>query len=326
MVSVALVGASTGFGRTLLLTFLHRNQLVGNRHSLILISRTPQPDLAALGIDVRPVDYNNHTQLIQALSGVHTVLSLIGGSPEAMESAQLALIPACKEAGVKRFAPSEYAGRTNVGIDLYAGKEVVWQAVKASGLEYTRFSCGLFMSVLATGTPKGLTEVGERESLKSGEEEALAGLRPWNFVVNMQAGTADYPGDGSASIVFTDMRDVALFVYQALDLETWPEELGMRGDVQSFKEIVRICERVQGRKWLTRENSLEEMAKQSEDPGKQFYNQIRIGLAQGLCMVGDELNRALPDFKPVTCEEFVEKWWSGVKLGEASWSEDASFM
>jgi hypothetical protein len=43
-------------------------------------------------------------------------------------------------------------------------------------------------------------------------------------------------------------------------------------------------------------------------------------------MVGDELNQAFPDIWPITCKEFAEKWWSGVKLGEPSWTEDVSFM
>lgn len=323
MVTVALVGASSGFGRTMLMTFIHHNN---NKHKLVLLSRSEQPEFAAQGVDVRPVDYNNHAQLVQALEGVHTVLSVIGGSPEAIRDAQLALLPACKEAGVKRFAPSEYAGTTNEGIDLYAGKKEVWQATQKSGLEYTSFSCGLFMSVLATGTPKPLTEIGQREGRKTGEEEALAGLRPWNYVVNMKAGTADYPGDGTAPMCWTDMRDIALFIFCALDLEKWPETLAMRGDVKSFKEIVEIGEKVQRRKWLTRNNSIAELEGKVDDPGKRFYNQTRLAFARGMGMVGEELNQEFPDVRPVTCEEFIEKWWSGVELGEASWAEDISFM
>lgn len=183
------------------------------------------------------------------------------------------------------------------------------------------------MSAFATGTPKPLSELGRAEGCKTGEEEALAGLRPWNFVVNMKAGTADYPGDGTEPLVFTDMRDVALFVLHALDLETWPEELGMRGDVKSFKEAVEICERVQGRKWLTQTNSIEKMQKDADEmPETKFYNQVRIAFARGYGMVGNELNKAFPGIKPTTCEEFIEKWWSGVELGEPSWVEDKSFM
>ena len=323
MVTVALVGASTGFGLTMLQTFLQHNN---NKHKIVLISRSEKPEFTAKGVDVRAVDYSNHEQLVHAFRGVHTVLSVIGGGPGPIRDAQMAIIPACKEAGVKRFAPSEYAGNSNKGIDLYAGKKEVWEATKKSGMEYTSFSCGIFMSILATGTPKPMTDVGKREGRTSGEDEALAGLRPWNYVLNLKAGTADLPGDGTGMSCFTDMRDIALFVFRALDLETWPEQLGMRGDVKSFKQVVEICEKVQGRKWLTRNNSLEELAAKCDDPGKAFYNQTRLQFAKGLGMVGDELNKAFPDVKPITCEEFVEKWWGGVKLGEPSWTEDVSFM
>ena len=182
------------------------------------------------------------------------------------------------------------------------------------------------MSILATGTPKPITEVGEREGRKSGEEEALAGLRPWNYVVNLKAGTADYPGDGTAPLCLTDIRDVSLFVLHALDLKEWPEELGMRGDVKSWKDLAEMCEKVQGRKWLTKDNPLEELAAQVDDPGMKFYNQTRLVFAKGWGMVGDELNKDFPNVKPITCEEFVEKWWSGIKLGQPSWTEDVSFM
>lgn len=323
MVTVALAGATTGFGLTILRTFLQLNE--DKEHKIIVLSRSAKPDLAAQGVDVRPVDYSNHAQLVQALEGVHTLLSMIGGSLQGLLDAQLALIEAAKEAGVKRWAPSEYAGNGYDGVDLYQPKAVVWKATQQSGLEYTRFSCGLFMSVLATGTPKPPTELGKREGIKTGEEEALAGLRPWNFVLNVKAGTADLPGDGSGPMVLTDMRDVARFVWHALSLEKWSPDLGMRGDVKSFRELVQILERVQGRKFLTQDNSFEKLEKEAEDPGKRFYNQARMALEKGWGMVDDDLNRAFPDVKPMTCEEFVEKWWGGVQLGEPAWEEMKSF-
>ncbi|KAF2213142.1 hypothetical protein CERZMDRAFT_96812 [Cercospora zeae-maydis SCOH1-5] len=128
MVTVALAGATSGFGLTMLKTFLQLNKRSNGKHKPILLSRFPQPDVSDQDIEVR----------------------------------------------------------------LARVREVVQQ----SGLEYTRFECGLFMSTLATGTPKDVTEVGIREGRQSGEEEALAGLRPWNFVINIRAGTADFAGDG----------------------------------------------------------------------------------------------------------------------------------
>ena len=227
---------------------------------------------------------------------------------------------------MKRFAPSEYAGNGYEGVDMYQPKAVVWEATKKSGMEYTRFSCGLFMSVLATGTPKPVTDVGLREGRESGEEEALAGLRPWNFVLNMKAGTADLVNEGRGQMVVTDTRDVARFVWKALELERWPEDMAMRGDVVSFRELVGLLEKVQGRTFLIKENDLDGLLDEAaKDPSKAFYNQTRVAIEKGWAMVGDDLNRAFPDVKPVTARQYIEKWWSGVELGDPAWVENKTF-
>ena len=182
------------------------------------------------------------------------------------------------------------------------------------------------MAVLATGTPKSVTEVGIREGAKSGEEEALAGLRPWNFVVNILAGTADFAGDGSAEMVLTDVRDIARFVWRALSLEKWEPVMGMRGDVTTFRDIIAKFEKVPGRKYLVKENAIERLNEEaSADPSKTFYNQGRVAIANGWAMVGDDLNRAFPEVKPTTVDDFIEKWWSGVELGEPSWVQNKAF-
>lgn len=42
-------------------------------------------------------------------------------------------------------------------------------------------------------------------------------------------------------------------------------------------------------------------------------------------MFGDDLNRSFPEVKPTTVDEFIEKWWNGVGLGEPFWVEDKVF-
>ncbi|RMY34505.1 hypothetical protein D0866_05213 [Hortaea werneckii] len=304
MVTVALAGATTGFGLTVLKTFLHLNPSLkpDQQHNFILLSRSPQPEWNTKGLEVRQVSYENHSQLVSALKGVHTLISLIGGDVSALRNAQASLLAAARAADVKRFAPSEYAGMGYEGIDLYAfSKAEVWTqclaAKQETGMEVARFNCGLFMSILATGTSKGITEVGRREGAETGEEEALAGLRPWNFVLNLRAGTADLPGDGSAKVVWTEMR-----------------------------EVLEIVQRVQSRKFLVRENSIEEMEDLAQEEGKRFYNQVRVALVKGYCDVPDDLNRMFPEIQPIDCESFVKKWWSGVRLPEAAWEKDQAFM
>jgi hypothetical protein len=325
MVTVALAGATTGLGLTIL---RHLVSSPTNTHQIVLLSRSQQPTWTARGVLVREVDYDSHESLTAALAGVHTVLSLIGGSAAALRDGQLALVAAAKEAGVKRFAPSEFSLRGGgYDLDLYAGKKAVWDAVVASGMEFTRFSCGIFMGFLGTGTPKGVSADGEREGAQSGEEEALGGLRAWDFVVNVRNGTADFPGDGTGAVTFTDTRDVARFVEGALGMEVWEEEMGMRGDLMDWRTLVGVLERVQGRGFLVRENEVREMERVAREvEGKRFYNQVRIALVNGDGVVGDELNRAFPEVRPVGVEEFLRKWWEGVELGEARWEADRSFM
>lgn len=306
MVKVALAGATGGLGATILSAILDTR-----KHEVIVLSRSPNPSLTAKGVQVRPVSYTDHASLTNALRGVHTVLSTIGSShQDETRGSQLAIIAAAKEAGVKRFAPSEYAIRDYKDWDFYAGKIPVLEATKASGMEYTQFTCGIFMNYLGTGTPKGETEV-------------LSGLRPWNFVINTKAGTADLPGDGNSKLTFTRLQDVGKFVAAALDLDRWEDEMGMVGSTMSYNEVIDAIEKVTKRKMLVKNNSEEELKKLiKEDKGAVFYNQVRLSIAQGKMPVEPTLNKLAPEVRPWTVEEFLEKYWSGVELGEAAWGKD----
>lgn len=306
MVKVALAGATGGLGATILSAILDTR-----KHEVIVLSRSPNPSLTAKGVQVRPVSYTDHASLTNALRGVHTVLSTIGSSnQDETRGSQLAIIAAAKEAGVKRFAPSEYAIRDYKDWDFYAGKIPVLEATKASGMEYTQFTCGIFMNYLGTGTPKGETEV-------------LSGLRPWNFVINTKAGTADLPGDGNSKLTFTRLQDVGKFVAAALDLDKWEDEMGMVGSTMSYNEVIDAIEKVTKRKMLVKNNSEVELKKLiKEDKGAVFYNQVRLSIAQGKMPVEPTLNKLAPEVRPWTVEEFLEKYWSGVELGEASWGKD----
>ena len=55
------------------------------------------------------VQYDNQEQLAAALAGVHTVLSFIVAHQDPGSIAQKTLVDAAVQAGVKRFAPSEWA-------------------------------------------------------------------------------------------------------------------------------------------------------------------------------------------------------------------------
>jgi hypothetical protein len=54
-------------------------------------------------------DYEDTNQLTQILQGVHTLLSFVTEQESQISPIQRRLIDAAVQAGVKRFAPSEWA-------------------------------------------------------------------------------------------------------------------------------------------------------------------------------------------------------------------------
>ncbi|MCJ1376394.1 hypothetical protein MMC20_007636 [Loxospora ochrophaea] len=115
------------------------------------------------------------------------------------------------------------------------------------------------------------------------------------------------------------MGDTARFVNAALDLKEWNEESGMAGSEMSLRKVVSVAERVTGRKFLVKENSVEEMEEMAKEPKARFSNQARIGTAKGGARVTPSLNEKLREIKPVGLEEWLQKWWGGVDLPESSW-------
>lgn len=254
--------------------------------------------------------------MTSATSAVLIIVSTISpmGSYDPNNDAQAKLINAAVEAGVKRFAPSEWAHGSTEGIDLYDFKVKPWELLKTSGLEYTKFVPGLFTNILVTGTPK------------VDEAQALAGLRAWNYIVNMKAGTVDLPGDGSKQIAWTEINDVCRFVVASLDLDKWPEESTMRGDTASFADVVKMIEKIRGgQKMLVKENSIEEMEEMAKNPQLAFYNQTRIVIARDGFENDGTLNKLCPEVEPATIEDCLQKWWGGVPVENPSWEEDKAF-
>lgn len=84
----------------------------------------------------------------------------------------------------------------------------------------------------------------------------------------------------------------------------------------SVREMDVVVEQVQGRLFQMKNNSIQEMEAAVEDPSERFYNQNRIAFANGWGVVDANLNKAFPDIKPVTAEEFVDQYWTGVQFSE----------
>lgn len=150
MVTLALAGPGSRLGKNMVKTMLRSSQ-----HTLVIIARSPQPELTAEGIPVHIFDFS--ASGVPALAaflrshGVETLYSCLFTMTPGLYL-DLLLLDAAQQAGcVKRFVPSEWAFPTYETVEIYKFKEVVWQACLKSGLEVTRFYCGVWTNIYAQG-------------------------------------------------------------------------------------------------------------------------------------------------------------------------------
>lgn len=149
MVVVAIAGASSSLGEHIISAILQTR-----RHKVIALSRHPHPALGARGVEVRIVDYDeSYADLAKTLTGIHTLMSTIGGYAAAVDP-QLKLIAAAKAAGVRRFAPSEFGFNDNTFSPMHKLKDHVMATARQSGMEVTKFSTGLSTNLLGVGSPE----------------------------------------------------------------------------------------------------------------------------------------------------------------------------
>ncbi|KAK9759709.1 hypothetical protein K7432_017011 [Basidiobolus ranarum] len=98
---IAVAGGNGSFGSLIVQALLAHGTF-----QVKILSRRAQ-DKQEPNAEVAVVDYANHDSLVQALKGVDVVISVL--NDYAVIEPQLALVEAAKQAGVKRFVPSEFA-------------------------------------------------------------------------------------------------------------------------------------------------------------------------------------------------------------------------
>ncbi|KAG9081106.1 hypothetical protein FRC07_014641 [Ceratobasidium sp. 392] len=143
--SVAIAGASGLVGRRIVDNLLN----VGGFEIRILVRGSSNlEDFEKRGTSMRTISYDDQSSIVKALAGVDVLVSAVAGS--ALESAQVALIQAAKEAGVKLFVPSEFgvyfADDSNPSPTVRAKKAVLRKA-KEVGLPVAEIHSGGFPEV-----------------------------------------------------------------------------------------------------------------------------------------------------------------------------------
>ncbi|KAF8650218.1 hypothetical protein AX16_005351 [Volvariella volvacea WC 439] len=300
MVSVGLVGASSGIGDS-----IARAILANPTHTLTIFSRSPQPHFESLGAKVVIInDHSDLSLLTTSLSNanIHTLISTLITPHD--PSIMFNVLRAAKAAGVKRFAPSEFALRqeANELFDLYAPKVELWEEARSSGMQITAFRNGLFMDYFAFGSPV--------------KHEGPLKLFP--LYVDIEKRSAAIPGDGNQKVTFTRVEDIGKFVESVVSFDEhtqpWFEDSGMAGDELTYNEVIAEAERIVGEKFDVRYVDEEGLKKeiesytQSGDVGKKFLSQVGLAIARGLGTVEPTLH-GVANVKPVKVKELLEKYW-----------------
>ncbi|OPB36216.1 hypothetical protein A0O28_0109920 [Trichoderma guizhouense] len=315
MVRIALAGGSGGVGREILDALLETG-----KHNISVISRKENniPELESR-VSWVVADYTDVGRLVDLLQGVDTVLSFIVVAQDKGNQSQRNLIDACVKAGVRRFAPSDWAGASTNGLPWYAGKTAIEQYLKkinqeSKVLEYCCFRPGMLMNYLAF--PQKTTKYADI----------------WGIHIDMEHRRAIILGDAKNPGYFsmTTIDDVAKIVAKAVEYEgVWPEVGGIRGDNISQQELIALGEKIRGGRFAVETiKSVQARAGRltatwhpkmehptvpeelRESSAKIFTAKTIVSVYQGSWEVSDEWNKIYPDCKFTTIQEFVEKWWA----------------
>ncbi|KKY14169.1 hypothetical protein UCDDS831_g08384 [Diplodia seriata] len=300
MVKVAVAGGSGSVASEVI------DQIVARkRHEVTILEQRPteSPCADKQGIKWIQVDYSDKSSLAQVLRGTDVVLCFFTGLDymSAVRNSKN-LIDASIQAGVKRFAPSEWGSRLNWSIPHYRFKDEIREYLEEcnSGrprLEYTIFQPGLFTNYF--GFPYSTTR--------------HLSMSPW--LIDFDNRRAITVGAGDFSLCLTTVQDMAFVVAEALEYEgKWPVDGGIRGTQITMAELIRLGEKLRGQlksSWcplLTHPCFPDE---HREIISRHIMITFLRSVAQGAWTVSDSWNKLLPDYKYTSAEDYLTQIWMG---------------
>ncbi|CAG7555668.1 unnamed protein product [Fusarium equiseti] len=310
MVKIAIAGASSELSREIL------DRLVATeKHEIKALVRkrieNPSDFPHLKGVEWIQTDFSNKSELIGLLHGVETVLCFFAVHLDPGSENQRRLIDACVEAGVKRYAPSEWGP----GVKLTDSIDVMsWYTGKVEVAEY-----------LESLNSKEKVKETNRPSLYTSKylTTTTANLDFENKTALVVESTLD------DEIVYTSAEDVANTVTLAVDYEgEWPTIGGITGDKVTVRQLLDIGEKLRGEpfkiEWLKLEDLLAGELKTDKYPrlplpsvpedqveafSKMVVSGLLIGYHRGVFAVSDEWNKRLPEYKFTKAEELLRRVW-----------------
>ncbi|KAK7443183.1 hypothetical protein VKT23_015781 [Stygiomarasmius scandens] len=322
---IAVAGGKGGLGRNIVEGLLEQHHALD---SVIVLSRTASPsesiEYQGHRARVVAVNYDDISNIESVLREhrIDTLISVIFAAPDQIRDMQINMIKASLNVpSMRRFAPSEFGASSENAVSIteyYASRREVLKFLREAktagkGLEWTNFSCGVFMNYLGYENPRPSPE----------KEKAYGYVRPMvsTLYFNLSEGRAILPEKGEDKQWWTRVEDIGRFVAAAVQFDTWPELSTMAGSLATGSEIVTTFERISGRKldvtyWPKEEilqqiekiNSLKEYSPVERMLEKAF-RESQLSIINGELPSQMILNE-LADVKPMGLEEYLQLWWS----------------
>ncbi|KAF4890652.1 Oxidoreductase BOA1 [Colletotrichum fructicola] len=323
MVKIAIIGGSSNVGSE-----VHDVLVARGKHEIILLSRKDAPaQKLAPGVQWVKTDYEV-AHLTKILGGVETVLSFVSGPADptntSQSDTQKNLIDACIQAGVKRFAPSEWATSKFDHLFWYSFKQVTRDYLaevnkEKKVLEYCLFQPGLFTNYLTYpfSSSKHVTQL----------------ETPVDF---NQCRALVVDGGEDVLLTFTTAQDLARVVALAVEYEgEWPLVGGIKGAEITVRQLISLGEKIRGKPF-----AIEKLKKEDLEASKvtsswtlevkhpsippetrkavaaSLLSGILLGFSAGCFNTSSEWNQLLPDFKFTQPEEFLSQAWKSIEAGE----------
>ncbi|KAI6754086.1 hypothetical protein HG530_013262 [Fusarium avenaceum] len=326
MVKIAIAGGAGNVGQEVIDALLARN-----KHEILILSRKDAPETEiAPGVKWAKTSYQDIDELVKILEGVHTVLSFMSVGPAGLEGRpQENLIDASVKAGVKRFAPSEWAAAKIDHFPWYDFKRKARDYLAEINknekvIEYTLFHFGLFTNYMTY-------------PYKSSRHVTL-----FETPINFNDCRGLLVDDGDAVITLITAQDAAKVTALAVEYEgEWPIISGIKGTDITMNQLVALGEKIRGKPFkvenLKSEDLEANIIKASYLPMPEhpsipvevrrgyattIIKGILLGFKDGAMQISDEWNKLLPDFEFTQPEEFLTKAWAAIDAGQTSVFKD----
>jgi uncharacterized protein YbjT (DUF2867 family) len=260
-------------------------------------SRDKAVALEKRGVQVVEGTVDASDALASLCQGASAVVSALQGGPDVIIEGQTRLLRAARDAGVKRFIPSDYS------LDLFKVKP---------GRIPTSDMRRQFASI--ADAERGTVEV---VHVLNGGFLDRGVLFGFIRVVDVEAQTAYVWGDGTQPMDWTTYADTARYTAEvALDDRSVPGKFTVAGDVLDFEGIVHAYESASGRKLrLERLGSLDDLDARIDHLRKTEPANMRAWLPlmyyrsvlNGEGKLDVLMNDRYPAIPPTTVREYVRQ-------------------